>query len=206
MCKCRLAVTPTLAIMLTFFFLIQIWLLLITGWPDDLSFSNAYKPLQVSRSTYTGISIEGVEYFRFLQFSWTKIAELIGISRSTLYWRLEQEGIDQTLSYSSISDRDFDETIESIKHSHLYDGERLIIGHLRQRGIVVQRYKIRALRHRVDPIGTAVQRSRAISRHVYQVEGPNSLWHIDGNHQLINWRFVVHGAIDGYSRSFVLAL
>lgn len=29
---------------------------------------------------------------------------------------------------------------------------------------------------------------------------PNSLWHIDSYHRLINWRIVVHGGIDGYSR------
>ena len=32
------------------------------------------------------------------------------------------------------------------------------------------------------------------------VAGPNALWHIDGNHKLINWKFVIHGAIDGYSQ------
>ena len=26
------------------------------------------------------------------------------------------------------------------------------------------------------------------------------MWHIDGNHKLIKYRFVIHGAIDGYSR------
>ena len=31
-------------------------------------------------------------------------------------------------------------------------------------------------------------------------DGANSVWHIDGNHKLIRWRFVIHGAIDGYSR------
>ena len=126
---------------------------------------------------------------------------MIGINRSTLYRSLEQEGIDHTFSYSSITDINLDETIESIRHSHPNDSEWLIIGHLQQRGIVVQRYKIRALIHRVDPIETAVRRSRVFRRRVYQVEGPNSLWHIDSNNKLINWRFIVHGAIDGYSRT-----
>lgn len=26
------------------------------------------------------------------------------------------------------------------------------------------------------------------------------MWHLDGNHKLIRWKFVIHGAIDGYSR------
>ena len=27
------------------------------------------------------------------------------------------------------------------------------------------------------------------------MEGPNSLWHIDGNHKLIKWRLVIHGDV-----------
>ena len=40
-------------------------------------------------------------------------------------------------------------------------------------------------------------------RRVYSVEGPNSLWHIDGNHKLIRWKVVIHGGIDGHSRTIV---
>lgn len=29
------------------------------------------------------------------------------------------------------------------------------------------------------------------------------MWHIDGHHKLIRWRFVTHGGIDGYSRTIV---
>ena len=29
------------------------------------------------------------------------------------------------------------------------------------------------------------------------------MWHIDGNHTLVSWRFVVHGCTDGYSRAIV---
>ena len=35
------------------------------------------------------------------------------------------------------------------------------------------------------------------------MEGPNSLWHIDGNHRLIRWKVVIHGGIDGHSRTIV---
>lgn len=55
--------------------------------------------------------------------------------------------------------------------------------------------------HRADPINTAIRRSVAIRRHVYHVEGPNSLWHIDGHHKLIRWRIITHGGIDGFSRT-----
>ncbi len=29
------------------------------------------------------------------------------------------------------------------------------------------------------------------------------MWHIDGHHSLVNWGFVIHGAIDGFSRCVV---
>lgn len=35
------------------------------------------------------------------------------------------------------------------------------------------------------------------------MRAPNHLWHIDGNHKLVNWRFVIHGCTDGYSRAIV---
>ena len=40
-----------------------------------------------------------------------------------------------------------------------------------------------------------------INRRIYQVNGPNSLWHIDGHHKLMNRHFVIHGDIDGFSRT-----
>ncbi|KAK6165736.1 hypothetical protein SNE40_022601 [Patella caerulea] len=34
----------------------------------------------------------------------------------------------------------------------------------------------------------------------YNVRAPRALWHIDRNHKLIRWKFIIHGGIDGYSR------
>ena len=55
---------------------------------------------------------------------------------------------------------------------------------------------------RVDPNGMFL---RSLNLHVthrrqYSVPGPLSLWHIDGNHKLVSFGFVIHGCIDGYSR------
>ena len=50
---------------------------------------------------------------------------------------------------------------------------------------------------------TLIRRSVAIRRRVYHVDGPNNVWHMDGHHKLIRWKFVTHGAIDGYSRTII---
>lgn len=42
-----------------------------------------------------------------------------------------------------------------------------------------------------------------IPRAAYSVAGPNSLWHIDGNLKLREYGFVLHGAIDGFSRYLI---
>lgn len=64
----------------------------------------------------------------------------------------------------------------------------------------VQRARVRESLQRVDPVGRSIRRRYAICRRVYNVHGPNFLWHIDSNHKLISQRFVIHGCIDGFSR------
>ena len=78
-------------------------------------------------------------------------------------------------------------------------GHKTPAGHLHSQGYHIQRWRIRESLLRVDPWGVE-QRTRNILHHwQYHVQGPNSLWHIDGNHKLIRWRIVIHGAVDGYS-------
>ncbi|XP_045035733.1 uncharacterized protein LOC116936016 [Daphnia magna] len=42
--------------------------------------------------------------------------------------------------------------------------------------------------------------SYRIHRRVYHVRSPLTLWHIDGHHKFDKYGFIIHGAIDGYSR------
>ena len=53
---------------------------------------------------------------------------------------------------------------------------------------------------RVNPRNTVLRWGITVSRRVYRVSWPNSLWHLDGHHSLIRWKLVVHGCIDGFSR------
>ena len=76
----------------------------------------------------------------------------------------------------------------------------MIQGHLRAQGINVQRSRIRNTIRNVDPEGVEARRHLRIHRRVYSVPCPNYIWHIDGNHKLIRWGFVLHHGIDGFSR------
>ena len=149
------------------------------------------------------VDIEDIEFLRSLRFSFVKISQILGLSRATLYRRMEEEGVTRISKYSDISDADLDREVIDIKAQHPNDGERLLIGHLATRGVIVPRAKLRASIHRVDPENTAIRRSVAIRRRIYHVAGPNSLWHLDCNHKLIRWHMVIHGGIDGFSRTVV---
>ena len=105
----------------------------------------------------------------------------------------------QETRYSDISVADIQHAVSSIKGNHPNAGEVMLQGHLKAQGINVQRSKIRKAIHDLDPSATTRKRP-AIRRRVFSVPYPNYLWHHDGNHKLIRWRFVVHHCIDGFSR------
>lgn len=55
----------------------------------------------------------------------------------------------------------------------------------------------------MDPGRAAFLRKNTLKRRVYDVNGPNHIWHIDGNDKLKRFGFSLHGAIDGYSRKVI---
>lgn len=56
---------------------------------------------------------------------------------------------------------------------------------LHSQGEVITRSRVRDMLARVNPTAAARRWSRTVSRRVYHVPYPNSLWHIDGNMRLI---------------------
>ena len=146
------------------------------------------------------VNVEEIAEMRKMGLSITRISEIIGVSRSTLYRVLEGSDL---IGVTDISDQELDTVIASYKETHPNDGERMLIGYLRSRNIHIPRSCIRNSIHRIDPYGIEQRRLTTIHRRTYHVEGPNYVWHMDGNHKLIRWKFVIHGSIDGYSRLIV---
>ena len=90
-----------------------------------------------------------------------------------------------------------EDAIRDFKSQFPNVGEAVLKGHLESKGIHVQRAKIREA---IWAVSGHHELRPPICRRSYSVPGPNALWHIDGNHQMIRWRLVVHGGIDGFSR------
>ncbi|KAL4234771.1 hypothetical protein ACF0H5_006413 [Mactra antiquata] len=88
------------------------------------------------------------------------------------------------------------ETLQDFPHS----GEKILWEVLRGKGIKVPRCRLRGSLKRLDGSGISERKRRRLKRRVYNVNGPNHLWHIDTNHKLIRWHFVICGGIDGFSR------
>lgn len=148
------------------------------------------------------VSLTAILDLRRLNYTWSKISSILGISRSTLYRRLEEAGISPT-DNTPLSNGQVDEIVVSIKADHPNDGEVLLQGHLFRMGIRISRQAVRNSIHRVDHEGAVARRRSVIRRRIYSVPHPNYIWHIDSHHKLIRWRFVVHGAIDGFSRTIL---
>ncbi|KAJ8074675.1 hypothetical protein PM082_022253 [Marasmius tenuissimus] len=108
-----------------------------------------------------------------------------GLSNQVNLYFETEEGVVMRVYQSStgpmtdISDSDLDEALHNIITAFPSFGRRLIQGQLKFMGIHVP---------------------RRITRRIYTVPGPNSLWHHDGQHGLIKYKIVIHAFIDGFSR------
>ena len=149
-----------------------------------------------------GINIDQVELLRTVGYSRQEVADAIGASRTTV-WRCLQEQNITLSSYTDISDQDLYDLVRTIQRNFPNAGLVMIQGHLHSQGVHVQRYRVRESVAHNDPICREIRWHQVLSRRTYSVPGPNSLWHIDGHHGLIRWRFVLHGGIDGFSRMIV---
>lgn len=145
------------------------------------------------------VSKEELQNLLSLGVTKSQAASRLGISRTTLYNLMSKYRL-QLSKYSSVTDEHLNAEILHIKAAHPNAGEVMVNGHLRSRCIIVQRHRLRQALLRVDSEGINQRRLTTIHRRLYSVPCPNFIWHLDGNHKLIRWKLVVHGAMDGYSR------
>ena len=134
------------------------------------------------------------------EFTQVEIAKVLGCSAKTVHRRIVQYGLSRFIQYTDLSDAELDGLVQDFVANFPTAGQVTLAGHLSSLGYRVKRLRIRESLYRVDPWGVERRSRQLLHRRKYKVAGPNSLWHIDGNHKLIRWRIVIHGGIDGYSR------
>lgn len=150
------------------------------------------------------ISAELLVELKNLDFTWTEISSMLMVSRWTIQRRVKELGLSESVDYSDITDDELDNHVKAAKERYgILSGRSMVIGYLKSLGLRIQRQRVIKSLIRIDPDNSNIHWACLIKRRKYSVPGPNSLWHADGHHSLIRWGFVIHGAIDGFSRLIV---
>ena len=145
---------------------------------------------------------ETLKLFISYGFSLVKISEMLGVSAKTSR-RIKDFGLKEEIpKYTNISNDDLDVRVSEIYREFPNCGIRRMKGFLTARGIHLQWERVRSSLWRIDPEGIIMRTMQLnlVNRRQYFVSGPLFLWHLDGNHKLIRWGFVIHGCVDGFSR------
>ncbi|KAF3835804.1 hypothetical protein F7725_028362 [Dissostichus mawsoni] len=91
-------------------------------------------------------------------------------------------------TYSTISDATLDDLIKEIVAGNNQIGPESVRAQLQAQQMWIQRRRVRDSMRRIDPEAAALRAmSQRLHRRAYRVAGPNSLWHLDGNHKSIRW-------------------
>ncbi|CAG2190212.1 unnamed protein product [Mytilus edulis] len=120
------------------------------------------------------------------------ISKILSVSERTVYRRMAIYDLSKT-SFSEMKDNDLDRNLIEIIRDFPQCGETFLRIMLKRKGIHVPRWRLRDSIKRVDENGLHERRRGRLHRRIYNVEGPNYLWHIDTNHKLIRWKFVIVG-------------
>ena len=149
---------------------------------------------------------ETLKLYLSYRFTQSKIAQMFGVSIKTINRRIMSYGLSEHVpTYSDIHDDALDEHINQIQQDFPNCGIRRMKGFLLSQSIHVPWERVRASMWRTDAAGMILRRTQlnVVLRRRYSVSGPLALWHLDGNHKLINWGFVFHGCVDGFSRKIM---
>jgi hypothetical protein len=133
------------------------------------------------------------------KISVTALEKLMNISRPTLIKHLKENGVYH--KFTDLSKSELGALVKSFRNAKPDSGLRYIIGFLRRRGLCVQKRRASSTVHRVDGLGRVLRQRCVITWREYRVSRPHAIWHLDEHHKLILWGIVMHGFIDGYSRT-----
>lgn len=132
------------------------------------------------------VNKEQLEMLLKARFSTRSISELLHVSSRTVERRMQEYGLSVHAFYTEIEDNQLGDIVREIKRGNPSCGSRSIGA----RSMFLPRRRVRESLSRVDPEGVASRWRTAIKRRVYSVKRP----------QLVKWRFVIHGCVDGFTR------
>ena len=102
--------------------------------------------------------------------------------------------------FTDIDEETLNNRVENLSNEFPHCGERMLNEILKSHGIYVQRSRLRECLLQSRLRRGKIEEEETLHRRIYNVQGANHLWHIDTNHKLIRWCFIITGVIDGFSR------
>ena len=118
-------------------------------------------------------------------FTWKQVADMLLVSRWSIRRRVVEYGLQETTRFSALSDEQI--YIKQVTEAHWnIVGCSIVQGFLKSLAFWLQRCRVSVNIFRVDPHNSRIRREIVVSRRAYSVQGPNSLWHIDSHHSLVN--------------------
>eukprot|EP00112_Aurelia_sp_Birch-Aquarium-sp1_P022602 Seg6421.1 transcript_id=Seg6421.1/GoldUCD/mRNA.D3Y31 product="hypothetical protein" protein_id=Seg6421.1/GoldUCD/D3Y31 len=127
------------------------------------------------------------------------MAKMLSVSERTIYRRMSDYGIRKHV-FTDVGDDELDDKVKAVVSNFPDCGERMLNAILKQEGLLVQRARLRDSISRVDHDGVQARKKNRLHRRIYNVQGANHLWHLDTNHKLVRWYFIITGVVDGFSR------
>lgn len=112
-------------------------------------------PLGRGRTRFQ-ISKEQLQYLRSLSFSWTPIADMLMVSRMTVYRRRVEFGL-LVEPQSSNTDQELTRIVWQLSVQHPQVGQSFICGQLRSLGYRVTRERVRRSIHSCDPLNSTLR-------------------------------------------------
>lgn len=128
------------------------------------------------------------------------------ISRKTISGRIDSYNLREEIpKYDDISYEALDCVFSTVLHDFFNCGMRTMKGFLLGRGVRLRWSRVRSSLWRTDPAGILLRPTQLsiVNQHHYNIPGPRSVWHLDGNHKLIRWGFVIHACVGRFSRTIM---
>ncbi|KAL8283266.1 hypothetical protein RQP46_006044 [Phenoliferia psychrophenolica] len=126
------------------------------------------------------------------------------ITARTVRRRIVEYGIrapgEPTVRFSTISEAELTAIIIELRRNHPKVGAVYLHGQLVALGHFLPRDLVRHFSRQLRPIRNLLDDDSLPTRNVYSVAGPNSVWHHDGQHELVLFGIVVHAFVDGFTR------
>lgn len=114
-----------------------------------------------------------IEMLREMQYTWTVIADVLMISRTTLWRRLSDLNMVPLTSYTDITNDDLDATMTLLVSWFPPNGIVMMWGHLKSINIYVTRQRVAESLAQIMPESLRLRRSNPVARRVYDVPAPN---------------------------------